>query len=105
VVLLLSALAFVGSDWVGPVGLLKHLVVNAIALAVLALILRYIFRFNLLGYFLAVAGTILFSQASTLLQQPDNFFRLNAFAVFTVLLLLFAWPLLAWRTKSAQSLV
>ncbi|HVH59275.1 MAG TPA: hypothetical protein VM709_03045 [Candidatus Sulfotelmatobacter sp.] len=57
-------------------------------------------RFNLLGCFLVVAGTSLASGAAELLAQPNAFYQRNGYAVVAVLVLLFAWPLAAWRQNS-----
>ena len=101
--LMTSALALVGSDWIGTTGFLKDWIAGIAELTVLALVVRYILRLNLLGYFLVVAGSALLSSGERLLQQPDNFLRLNGFAVLGALVLLFAWPLVRWRTRGLQS--
>jgi hypothetical protein len=101
--LVATAFAFVDSDWVGPGGFLKSLLGAAAAIAIAALVVRYVLRMNLLGYFLLIAGSTLLSNGMRLLQQPDNFFRLNGFAVIAGLILLFAWPFLAWRLRGTPA--
>jgi hypothetical protein len=58
-------------------------------------------RFNVPGCFLVVAGTSLLGGAAELLSQPDSFYRANGYAILLALLLLFAWPFLAWRRGDA----
>jgi hypothetical protein len=60
---------------------------------------RRVMRFNLLGCFLIVAGTSLSGGAAELLAQPDPFYRVNGYAVLLGLVLLFAWPVAAWRVR------
>jgi len=60
-------------------------------------------RFNILGCFLVAASTALVSSAAELLGQPDSFYRANGYAVLLALVLLFAWPLAAWRLRTAAS--
>ena len=59
--------------------------------------MRYVMCFNILGCFLVVAGTSLLGGASELLAQPDSFYQANGYAVLAALILLFGWPLVAWR--------
>jgi hypothetical protein len=100
ILLLVSgALALVGGGWGSPADLAKQFLARLILLAVLAFGVRFVMRFNLLGCFLVVAGTSLVSGAAELLAQPDAFYRANGYAVLLVLLLLFAWPLVAPRTR------
>jgi hypothetical protein len=62
-------------------------------------------RFNILGCFLVAAGTSLLGGAGELLSQPDSFYRANGYAVLAVLVLLFAWPLTAWRMYGSANTV
>jgi hypothetical protein len=59
--------------------------------------------FNILGGFLVVAFIALLRGAAELLGQPDSFYRANGYAVLLALVLLFAWPLAAWRLRSTPS--
>jgi hypothetical protein len=100
ILLLVSGgLALVGGGWGSPADLAKQFLARLILLAVFAFGVRFVMRFNLLGCFLVVAGTSLVSGAAELLAQPDAFYRVNGYAVLLTLLLLFAWPLVAPRTR------
>jgi hypothetical protein len=95
--LVVGSLCLVGGGWGSPGDLAMEFLEQLIVLSVLALGVRYIMRFNILGCFLVVAGTSLLGGATELLSQPDSFYRQNGYAVLTVLVLLFVWPLVAWR--------
>jgi len=58
---------------------------------------RRVIRFNVLGCLLIVVCIALMGAASQLLGQPDSFYRANGYAILSALVLLFAWPLVAWR--------
>ena len=62
---------------------------------------RYVARFNLLGYFLVVAATTILGGLAELLGQNQPFYRLNGYALVAGLGALLAWPLLAWLMRSA----
>jgi len=47
----------------------------------------------------------LFGGASELLSQPDSFYRANGYAVLLVLVLIFAWPCVAWRMRGSVGAV
>jgi hypothetical protein len=99
--LLGAALALVGGGWGDPADLGKQFFARLIFLAVLVFGVQYVMRFNILGCFLVVAGTSLFGGAAELLAQPNSFYRTNGYAVLLMLVLLFAWPLAAWRLRGA----
>ena len=99
---LLGALAVVGGSWGSPADFAKQFLARLILLGVLVFGVRFVMRFNLLGCFLVVAGTSLASGASELLAQPDAFYQRNGYAILLVLLLLFTWPLSAWRLKATN---
>jgi hypothetical protein len=101
-VFLFGALAIVGSNWGSPADLAKQWLAQVIFLAVLVFGVRRFMRFNILGCFLVVALTSLVEAAVELLSQPDTFFRANGYAVVLFLLVLVAWPLLAWRARPAD---
>ena len=91
----------VGADWGSSDDYGKQFLARLILLAVLALGVRYVMRFNLLGCFLVVAGTSLVAGAAELLAQPDSFYHANGYVVLGALLLLFVWPLAAWGMRGS----
>src|SRR5205814_9666093 len=92
-----GALAVVGGSCGSPADFAKQFLARLILLGVLVFGVRYLMRFNLLGCFLVVAGTLLVTGAAEMLAHPDAFYRGNGYAVLLMLALLFAWPLAAWR--------
>jgi membrane protease YdiL (CAAX protease family) len=95
-----AAVALVGSNWGSPGDFAKQFLAGAILLAVLVVGVTRVVRFNLLGYFLIAAGTTVVAGASKLISQPDAFYQVNGYAILLMLIVLLAWPLLAWRTRS-----
>jgi len=96
-----AALATVGTAWGTPVDFAKQFLAGALLLGLLVFGITRIVRFNLLGYFLVVAGTSLLAAAAKLVSQPDGFYRGNGYAVLLILAALLAWPLAAWNTRIA----
>jgi membrane protease YdiL (CAAX protease family) len=96
---LIGALALMRGNWGSPADFAKQLAAELISLGVLVFGVRYLMRFNILGCFLVVAILALVGAAGELLGQPDHFYRLNGYAVVVALLLLLAWPFLAWRQR------
>src|SRR5258708_35320630 len=94
---LCGAISGVHGNWGIPADLAKQFLARLILLSVVALGVRFVMRFNILGCFLVVAGTSLFGGAAELLSQPDSFYRENGYAVLLALVLLFAWPFVFWR--------
>jgi membrane protease YdiL (CAAX protease family) len=103
--LLFGALSITPGNWGSPADLAKQFLTQLILLSVVALGVRYVMRFNILGCFLVVAGTSLLGGAAELLSQPDSFYRVNGYAVLAALVLLFAWPLTAWRMHGSANTV
>jgi len=101
--LVAGALALTGGGWGSPADLGKQFLGRLILLSVLVFGVQRLMRFNILGCFLVVASTSLVSSAAELLGQPDLFYRANGYAVVLGLVLLFAWPLAAWRLRSTPS--
>ncbi len=100
--LLVGALALTGGSWGSPSDLAKQFLARLLLLSVLVFGVRRVMRFNILGCFLIVAGTSLFSGAAELLSQPDSFYRANGYSTLLALILLFAWPLVAWRMGESR---
>jgi hypothetical protein len=103
--LLLGALSVVPGNWGSPADLAKQFLARLILIIVLTVGVRQVMRFNILGCFLIVAGTSLLGGASELLSQPDSFYRANGYALRLALVLLFAWPFLAWRIGGSRRAV
>ncbi len=53
-------------------------------------------RFNLLGLFLIVATGSLLIEGTSLIQQPNSYLHTHGVIVLVALVLLLAWPLVAW---------
>ena len=102
---LVGALVLTGGNWGSPADLAKQFLARLILLSVLVFGVRYIVRFNILGCFLIVAGTSLLGGAFELLSQPDSFYRMNGYAVLSAVVLLFAWPFVAWRMRDSSKVV
>lgn len=96
-VLAVLALGGFGANWNDPMDVAKKMIIAAVWIAVIDLAVRYVIRFNVLGYFLIIAGLALLGGAGELLRQPDYFYRANGYGVLAALVVLFAWPLIAWR--------
>jgi Type II CAAX prenyl endopeptidase Rce1-like len=101
-VFLLGALSIIGSSWGSPADFVKQWLAQMIFLAVLAFGVRRVMRFNILGCFLVLAIVSLVSDEAELLTQPASFYRANGYAVVLALVLLLAWPFLAWRMRSGS---
>jgi hypothetical protein len=99
--LLAGALSLTPGNWGSPADLAKQFLARLILLVVLVFGVRRVMRFNILGCFLVVAGTSLLGGAAELLSQPDSFYRSNGYALLLALILLLAWPFMAWRTGDA----
>jgi len=101
--LVAGALALTGGGWGSQADLGKQFLGRLILLSVVVFGVQRLMRFNILGCFLVAASTALVSSAAELLGQPDSFYRANGYAVLLALVLLFAWPLAAWRLRTAAS--
>jgi len=97
-----AAVALFGEDWGNGADFSKQFLEQFILLSVLVMGVKRIMRFNILGCFLIVAGTSLFAAAAGLLAQPNAFYRANGYVVLSALVLLFAWPIVAWRMQSSN---
>jgi hypothetical protein len=97
-----AALATVGAAWGTPADFAKQFIAGALLLGLLVFGITRVVRFNMLGYFLVVAGTSLLAAASKLVSQSDTFYRGNGYMVLLMLAGLLAWPVAAWNTRAAH---
>jgi membrane protease YdiL (CAAX protease family) len=97
VLLFVLAAFFMVWSWGNSADFAKQFVERGVMLGVIVLGVSRLVRFNLLGYFLIVAGSALLVDGVRLLSQPNSFYRENGFAVLFALMLLLAWPLIKWR--------
>jgi len=101
-VLAVLALGGVGANWHDPMDVAKKMIIGAVWIGVIDLAVRYVVRFNVLGYFLILAGIALFGGAGEMLAHPDYFYRANGYGVLAGLAILYAWPLVAWQRGGAE---
>jgi hypothetical protein len=99
---LLGALYLTGNGWGDGRDFAKQFIAEAIMLAVIAIGVRRIVRFNVLGYFLVAACLSLLGGATQLLAQPDPFYRTNGYGLLLMIGLLLAWPLFMWKTRPSE---
>lgn len=92
-IFLLGAFCMVGMSWGSPEDFLKKFLVNAILLAAVVFAALRIVRFNVLGWFLAIATTVLAGGAVELLSQPNGFYRMQGYGLIAFLIVLLLWPL------------
>jgi hypothetical protein len=94
--LMLAAVLMLGRSG-GAADSTKSYLWAAATLLVLWLGVMYFFQFNLMAYFVMAGGLALSSVAVQLIRQPAEFYRWNGYAVIAALVMLLAWPLVAWR--------
>ena len=99
--LFLTVAAMLVTDWGSPADFFKDLLRGLILLGLVVFGIRWVARFNLLGWFLVIACTALLSPGLELTKQPDAFYRGQGHIVLTALVLLLLLPLVMWRLKSA----
>jgi hypothetical protein len=102
-VLAVLALGGFAANWHYPMDVAKKMVIAAIWIGVINVMVRYVVRFNVLGYFLMVAGLFLLGGAGEMLRHPDYFYRVNGYGILLGLMVLFGWPLVAWRRGQAAA--
>lgn len=102
-IFLASAFCLAGMNWGSPADFLKKFLAGAILLGVFVFAALRIVRFNLLGWFLAVATAMLGGSAVELLSQPNAFYRTQGVALLLVLGILLLWPLFAWGRGTPAS--
>jgi len=100
-VLAVLALGGLGANWHDPIDVAKKMIIGAVWIVVIDLAVRYVVRFNVLGYFLILAGIALLSGAGEMLAHPDYFYRANGYGALAALAVLFGWPLIAWQRGEA----
>jgi len=61
----------------------------------------HIARFNVLGYFLLAAMTVLVPAAVELIEQPNPYLNANGYAVVAIALAILTWPLMRWQRGRA----
>jgi membrane protease YdiL (CAAX protease family) len=101
--LFLALTAALISDWGSSADFLKQFLGSVVVLGIVVLGIRNVARFNLLGWFLVIAGGMLLSGTVELLSQAEGFYRSQGYWVLAALVILLAWPLVAWRTSSAKA--
>jgi hypothetical protein len=102
-VLFLGLVAALVSDWGSPGDFTKQLVASALIMGVIVFGFRRVVRFNLLGCFLVAASLAMLGGAVELTSQPDGFYRSQGYLVVAALVILLAWPLVAWRMGAKQN--
>jgi hypothetical protein len=101
-VLAVLALGGTGANWHDPMDVAKKMIFGAVWIAVIDLAVRYVIRFNVLGYFLILAGVALLGGVGEMLRHPDYFYRANGYGVLMGMLILYGWPLVAWQRGGAE---
>ncbi len=81
----------------------QQFLLQAFSLAVVWFGVSRFIRFNLLGYFLLLAGSSLLQSAVNCITQPNPYIRANGAAILVMLALLLLWPLMAWLRTVDQS--
>jgi len=100
-VLAVLALGGMGTNWHDPMDVAKKMIIGAVWIAVIDLAVRYVVRFNVLGYFLILAGIALLGGAGEMLRHPDYFYRANGYGALVALAALLGWPLAVWQRGEA----
>jgi hypothetical protein len=91
------------SDWGSPGDFMKQFLTSVLILGIVVFGFRRVVRFNLLGCFLVVVGVALVSGTVELVSQSDGLYRSQGHLVLAALVLLLAWPLVAWRLNSGKN--
>ena len=91
------------SNWGSPADFLKQFLMHLILLTFWVFGIRWVARFNLLGWFLVIVCTTLPGAGLELTGQPDAFYRSQGYIVLTAMVVLLAWPLVLWRLRPGES--
>ena len=102
-VLFIALAAALVSDWGSPGDFMKQFLTSVVILGVVVLGFRRVVRFNLLGCFLVVASVAMLGGAVELVSQSNGFYRAQGQLILAALVILLAWPLVAWRMGSRQN--
>jgi membrane protease YdiL (CAAX protease family) len=102
-VLAVLALGGFAANWHDPMDVAKKMVIGAVWIAVIDVAARYLIRFNVLGYFLVFAGLLLLAGGGEMLRHPDYFYQANGYGVVAALVVMFGWPLVAWRRSEKEA--
>jgi hypothetical protein len=99
VIFVLAVLALGGfsANWHDPMDVAKRMIIGAVWIGAIDLAVRYLIRLNVLAYFLILATLSLLAGAGEMLRHPDYFYQANGYGVVAALVVLFGWPLVAWR--------
>lgn len=90
------------TNWGSPADFLKHFLARLILLGFVVFGIRWVARFNLLGWFLVIVCTGLLGSGLELTGQPDAFYRSQGHIVLTALVVLLLWPLVLWRLRPGE---
>jgi membrane protease YdiL (CAAX protease family) len=99
IVFVVATFAMIGSSWGSGADFAKQWLAGVVLLVVFVFGVGWVMRFNILGGFLALAVLALLQGADELLGHPNGFYRVNGYVVVVALVLLLAWPLVAWRRR------
>jgi membrane protease YdiL (CAAX protease family) len=91
------------TNWGSPADFLKQFLGRLILLTVVVFGIRWVARFNLLGWFLVIVCTGMLRAGLQLTGQPDAFYRSQGYIVLTALGVLLVWPLVSWRLRPGEA--
>ena len=91
-----GAFCLAGLSWGSPADFAKRFLASAILLGVFVFAALRIVRFNILGWFLALATASLGGGAMEMLSQPNAFYHTQGVFLLLVLAVLLFWPLAVW---------
>lgn len=89
-------------NWGSPADFLKQFLMHLMLLTFWVFGIRWVARFNLLGWFLVIVCTTLPGAGFELTGQPDAFYRSQGYIVLTAMVVLLAWPLVLWRLRPGE---
>ncbi len=104
--LLLGLVALLGAPaWGGGSagGLLQNVLIGWTGMLLIWWAVHRVVRFNVLGYFLAIALTVLAPAAAELLRQPNSYLSANGWTLVAAAILLLLWPIIAWQRGNRAS--